>query len=136
LSAFLGGTDHAIFNDLMLFYWRVVAEADVKRVDIAGETSFLSNHDYDWLGATLQTKVTLFPNSPNPDLAGRFYLSASYAFFDNAASSQRIEQLISEIGYHLSSDGASSIALQYTNGTDKSTMVNSRQYKATFTYKM
>lgn len=136
LSVLLGGADHAILNDFMFFYWRLIAEADIKHVDIAGETNFLSHHDYDWLGATLQAKISLFPNSPNQNLAGRIYLSESFAFFENAASPQRIEQFISEIGYNLSTDGSSSISLQYTNGTDKATLVNSRQYKAQFNYKM
>jgi hypothetical protein len=136
LGVLLGGADHAVLNDFMFFYWRLNAESDIKHVESAGLSNLVAHRDYAWLGGTLQAKMFLFPNSPNPNLAGRIYLSESYQFFDNAASSQRIEQFISEIGYNLSSDGSSSISLQYTNGTDKATLVTSRQYKAQFNYKM
>jgi hypothetical protein len=136
LGALLGGADHAILNDFMFFFWRFIAEADVKHVEAAGLSNLTPHADYAWLGGTLQAKVFLLPNSPDQNLASRIYLSASYQFFDNAASSRRIEQFISELGYNLSSDGSSSISLQYTNGTDKATLVNARQYKAQFNYKM
>jgi hypothetical protein len=136
LGVLLGGADHAILNDFMFFYWRLIAETDVKHVENAGLSNLASHHDYAWVGGTLQAKMFLFPNSPDQNLASRIYLSESYQFFDNAASSQRIAQFVSEIGYNLNPDGSSSISLQYTNGTDKATLVNSRQYKAQFNYKM
>jgi hypothetical protein len=136
LGLLLGGADHAILNDFVFFYWRLIAEADVKHVENAGLSNLISHRDYAWLGGTLQARMFLFPNSADQNLAGRIYLSESYQFFDNAASSQRIEQFVSEIGYNLNPDGSGSISLQYTNGTDKATLVNSRQYKVQFNYKM
>jgi hypothetical protein len=108
IAAFLGGSDHAILNDLMFFYWRLIGEADVRHVAAAGLTNLVSNRNYEWLGGTVQAKISLFPNSPDENLANRIYLSESFQYFADAGSSQTIQQFISEIGYNLNKDGTSS----------------------------
>jgi hypothetical protein len=135
LGALLGGADHAI-SDLMFFYWRLIGEADIRHVTAAGLTNMKSDTEYAWLGGSLQFKASFFPNSPNSTLANRIYLTGTAQWFDSLSAQPGLQNYVAELGYNLDPAGTSSISLQYSHGTDKSTLVKADQYKAQLNFKM
>jgi hypothetical protein len=154
LDILLGGRNDEQARRLLGFYWRLQGEVDTNRVDNAGLTNFVSATDHAFLGGTLQARMILFQNMPQvgEGLCGRIYLSATGQRFTDVEAGRSVSNYSAEVGYYLGSgvspywrfcvprkDGeaplpsasatSSSVSLVYNNGTDKTTMVNQRQYK-------
>jgi hypothetical protein len=133
---FLGGADHAILNDFVFFYWRAIGEVDFRNVDVPGLSNMRPHTDYAWLGGSLIFKGTLFPDSSIPELANRINLTFTAQWFDSVAAPSALHNYIAEIAYNLDVAGTSSVSFQYSNGTDKSTLVKANQYMVKLNYKM
>jgi hypothetical protein len=153
LDLHLGGRYDEQAPELIGFYWRLQAEADINHVYAAGLTNFLSNTDHAFLGGTVQARMILFQNMPEAGpLCGRIYVSATGQAFSDVDQGRGLSNYSAEIGYYLSSGVApywrycvprtgpeaplpsasatsSAISFVYSNGTDKTTLVNQRQYK-------
>jgi hypothetical protein len=141
-------------------YWRLQGEADVNRVDTAGQTNFRSATNHAFLGGTLQTNMIFFQNMPEVGEAfcGRIYASGRAQRFTDVQAGRSAANYTAEIGYYLgagvapfwrycvpkvngeapvpsASATSSSISLVYSDGTDKTTMVNQHQYKVQLNFR-
>lgn len=136
LDWYLGGAYRNLLGNIAFFYWRAIGEFDARNVDAAGLTNMLPRTDYAWLGGNIIAKATLFPNSEIPELANRINLTFTAQWFDSVASPSTLHNFIAEIAYNLDVAGMSSVSFQYSNGTDKSTLVTANQYKLQLNVKM
>jgi hypothetical protein len=159
LDIHLGGRYDEQARELVGIYWRVQGEADINHVYNAGLTNFVANQDHAFLGGTLQARMILFQNMPEfGALCGRIYVNATGQAFTDVSQGHGLSNYSAEVGYYLSNgvapywrfcgtkkDGeaplptasatSSAISLIYSNGTDKTTLVNQRQYKAQLSFR-
>jgi hypothetical protein len=160
LDILLGGRYDEQARRPVGFYWRLQGEADVNRVETAGRTNFTSGTNHAFLGGTLQARAIFFQNMPEVGeaLCGRVYANGTAQRFTDAEAGRSISNYTAEVGYYLSSGVApywrfcvpkakgeaplpsasatsSSISLVYSYGTDKTTLVDQRQYKAQLNFR-
>jgi len=156
----LGGRDDENYRELIGFYWRLEPELDILHVETPGLTNFTSRSNYEFLGGTAQARLVLFQNMPEVGpLCGRIYVNGTGQYFDNASTGSGLWNYSAEVGYFLgsgvapywrycvppdanghapqpsSSATSSSISFVYSNGTDKMTLVNQKQYKVQLNFR-
>jgi len=156
----LGGRDDINKPELVGIYWRVEPEMDLLHVETPGLTNFAANSNHEFFGGTLRANMILFQNMPEVGeaLCGRVYVTGTGQYFGDAQG-KAVSNYSAEIGYYLGSGVApfwrscaprapggplptptasatsSSISFVFSNGTDKTTLVDQRQYKVQLNYK-
>jgi hypothetical protein len=130
------GVGSQVLGGLAFFYWRAIGELDYRAVSHAGLSNMHSGTEYAWLGGNLIGKVTLFPNSTISELANRINLTFTAQWFDSVAASSTLQNYIAEIAYNLDQAGSSAISFQFSDGTDKATLVKAKTYKVQLNVKM
>jgi hypothetical protein len=135
LNARLGGTSSR-FSELVDWYWRFRAEGDYRDVQTVGQTNLtMGKHVY--YGFTTQAYLFFLPGYVNaPDyLRDRLSLIGTFTYFADAYTGAWYNSYSAQLAYNLSSDGSTSIALQYLRGTDKDTLNPARQLTVKLNYK-
>jgi len=144
-----------IIPHLLNGYWELRAESEFRNVTSAGVTN-LTVGNYEWFGGTIRGQLFLFydpvPGSweANSAIANRISLIGTYQDYGDARSSLEARKYSAEIQYKLSGcsmgqesdpkcqtsdQSSSSISFEYDWGTDKDTLVFTKQYLAKLSYK-
>jgi hypothetical protein len=131
----LGG-NYARFSEIVDWYWRFRAEANIRNVQDPGETG-LATGNHEWFGFTSQLYLFFLPGDLNvPDyLRDRFSITGTFTYFSNAQTGESYNQYNAQAAYNLSTDGSTSVAVQYIRGTDKDTLTPTRQFLFKLNYK-
>jgi hypothetical protein len=110
-------------------------EANEIQVSKVGVTN-LSSTSYSWVGGTAALNVYFLPADLNvPDfIRNRFAFYATANYFTDTRSGMNIRYYTAKLSYKISSDGSSSVSVEYDNGTQKDTLVATRQWLASLTY--
>jgi hypothetical protein len=121
-------------NPYLGWFLQLRGEADLRQVDVPGVTG-LSRTSYDWAGGTARLTFVFFPSADVPPwLQDRFSLIASANYFHDFKSGMDIHLYRATVKYKLNPEGYSSIGFEYTNGTDKDTLVYAQKYMIKLLY--
>jgi hypothetical protein len=114
---------------------QIRGELDVRKVSTPGLTN-LAKSDYEWAGGTARLNLFFFPYSTTvPEfLRNRFSFFATVSAFHDVNSGQNILEYTAALAYKITTDGSSSISLEYDRGTDKDTLNFLNQYLLKLTY--
>lgn len=118
------------------WFWQARAEVDFKSVSDPGNTNLDEDH-YAWLGGIVRANINLFPDrskilslegTPFAELTNRVYASGTFQWHYDAYAQRAVHMYGAEIGYNLTTDGKSSVSVQYNKGTDKDTLEKKDMY--------
>jgi len=117
------------------WFIQIRGEADALKVGSVGVTN-LAKTDYEWFGGTAALNVFFLPADTNvPDIIrNRFAFYATASYFTDAHSGMNIHYYTAKLAYKITSDGSSSIAVEYDDGTQQSTLVAAKQYLVSLSY--
>jgi hypothetical protein len=146
----LGGRLDVLTPKPVGYYFRLMGEANVFRVNDAGLTNFRPHTTYALVGGNAEVRAVLFENDPSvgPALCGTISFIGSAKYLWDAVSQKPISQFGAEVDYRLGGKSAStancpnpsigtgstSIALSYNKGTDPMTFVKQDVYKASLRF--
>ncbi|MCF1464042.1 hypothetical protein FS827_22315 [Agrobacterium vitis] len=133
LEARLGG-NYISNGDPLDWFWQFSAEADYLSVQDVGKTE-LKDDDYAWVGFTAKINLFPFSDSANPALADRVRITGTMKHYWDMLSGEHISDYLAEIAYNLDPSGATSISLNYENGTRKDTRADVDQVALKLNYK-
>jgi hypothetical protein len=131
----LGGYFSTMLEPNLGWFLQIRGETDVLKVSTPGLTN-LTKSDYAWIGGTARLNLFFFPYATNvPEfLRNRFSFVASVDAFHDMNSGQNITEYTAALAYKITTDGSSSISLEYDRGTDKDTLNFLNQYLIKLTY--
>ncbi|MBR0775147.1 hypothetical protein JQ625_09900 [Bradyrhizobium diazoefficiens] len=146
----LGGRLDVLTPKTVGYYFRLMGEANVFRVNDPGLTNFLPHSNYALIGGNAELRAVLFENDPSVGaaLCGTISFIGSTKYLWDAVSQKSIYQLGAEVDYRLGGksastancpspsigNGSTSIALSYNKGTDPMTFVKQDVYKASLKF--
>jgi hypothetical protein len=146
----LGGRLDVLTPKTVGYYFRLIGEANVFRVNDPGLTNFLPHTNYALIGGNAELRAVLFENDPSVGaaLCGTISFIGSTKYLWDAVSQKPIYQLGAEVDYRLGGksastancpnpsigNGSTSIALSYNKGTDPMTFVKQDVYKASLKF--
>jgi hypothetical protein len=128
-GAHIGGY---IDNDPYLgWFIQLRGETDFRNVSNPGLTG-LTKTDYAWIGGTARLSLFFLPSALDvPEaIRNRFSFIASVDYFHDMHTGADIRKYVATLKYNLNVEGTSSLALEYTKGTNKDTMERLNQYVA------
>jgi len=131
----LGGYISTPLEPYLGWFLQLRGETDIRQVSNPGLTS-LTKSEYAWTGGTARLNLFFFPLATNiPEfLRNRFSFIATVGVFHDAYSGQNIQKYTAALAYKITTDGSSSISLEYDKGTDKDTLTVLNQYLVKLTY--
>ena len=146
----LGGRLDVLTPKAVGYYFRIMGEANVFRVNDAGLTNFLPFTNYALVGGNAEVRAVLFENDPSVGaaLCGTVSFIGSTKYLWDAVSQKSIYQIGAEVDYRLGGktastancpnpsigNGSTSVALSYNNGTDPMTFVKQDVYRASLRF--
>ncbi|MGY4480127.1 hypothetical protein [Bradyrhizobium sp. USDA 3364] len=146
----LGGRLDVLSPKTVGYYFRLLGEANVFRVNDAGLTNFLPHTNYALIGGNAELRAVLFENDPSVGaaLCGTVSFIGSAKYLWDAVSQKPINQFGAEIDYRLGGksastancpnpsigNGSTSVALSYNKGTDPMTFVKQDVYRASLKF--
>jgi hypothetical protein len=146
----LGGRLDVLTPKPIGYYFRLMGEANVFRVNDPGLTNFLPHTTYALIGGNAEVRAVLFENDPSVGaaLCGTVSLIGTTKYLWDAVSRKPIHQFGAEIDYRLGgksastancpnpsiANGSTSIALTYNHGTDPMTFVTQNVYRASLRF--